>query len=378
MIPRASLAPVLIPDADSHFALYAATCLGRLGHPVHALSAVAMARIRFSRYCTSFTTAPAGAPAAERLGLALRALDRVPAGVVLPVSESGCAWTAEHRATLARSARIVDLPDAGALSIAGHKARLAAFLHGHGIPHPETRALAAGADALAAAGGLGLPLLWKPAVGSGGRGIVRLADAAALKAFARAGTREDGVLQREIPGDDWDASALCRDGELLAWSVHRPLPAGARGFAPATAIAFEEDAAVLDATRRAARALRWSGVMNLDLRRDRNGLVHVLEINPRYWSSLLGSCAAGVHFPHLACLAAAGVPFAPPRARPRRYIQAGTALRLVARGPRAGRPAFGETTAPALIGDPLPYVAGHVASGIARLAGAGRPRRRAA
>ena len=133
---------------------------------------------------------------------------------------------------------------------------------------------------------------------------------------------------------------------------------------------------MLETTARLVKALRWSGIANFDLRRDaRDGRIRVIEINPRYWSSMLGSCASGVHFPHLACLAALGIPFAPPRSRPRHYVQAGTALRLALGKARGTRPSLAETTLPSLIADPLPFAWGRIGREVARLAGSGRKKR---
>lgn len=378
-MPTRRLPPVLVPDAESQFALYVATCLGRAGHRVHALATDRSARLRLSRHCASFDLASATDSAERRLERIGAIVRRLGTCVILPVAEAGMAWTAVHATRLPRAAYVVDLPDPESLGVASDKAALAAFMRRHAIPHPETRALGAGEDPLAASLGLAFPLLWKPARGSGGRGIVRLADRSALEALARAGTAEPGILQSEIPGQDWDASALCRDGEILAASVQYPLPAGARGFAPSTAIAFADDDEVLATTARLVKALRWSGIANFDLRRDaRDGRIRVIEINPRYWSSMLGSCAAGVHFPHLACLAALGIPFAPPRSRPRRYVQAGTALRLALGKARGPRPSLAETTLPSLIADPLPFAWGRIGREVARLAATGKKKGRRA
>ena len=225
MSPR-RLPPVLIPDAESQFALYVATCLGRSGHRVHALSTDRSARIRLSRHCASFALARATDAAERRLERIGAIVRRLGTCVILPVAEAGMAWTAEHAARLPHAAYLVDLPDPESLGAVSDKAALAAFMRAHAIAHPETRSLGAGEDPLPAALGLEFPLLWKPARGSGGRGIVRLADRSALEALARAGTHEPGILQCEIPGQDWDSSALCRDGEILAASVQHPLPAG--------------------------------------------------------------------------------------------------------------------------------------------------------
>jgi predicted ATP-grasp superfamily ATP-dependent carboligase len=58
----------------------------------------------------------------------------------------------------------------------------------------------------------------------------------------------------------------------------------------------------MNVAKKLIHELGWSGVANIDMRFDaRHKIPMVLELNGRYWRSLLGSLNAGVNFPLLAC-----------------------------------------------------------------------------
>jgi hypothetical protein len=112
-------------------------------------------------------------------------------------------------------------------------------------------------------------------------------------------------------------------------------------FRPPGGVEFVHDERVIGVVRELMAAVRWSGVAHVDLRYDSNtGAVNIIEVNPRFWGSVLASLHAGVNFPHLACLAALGRPFVAPDFRTCRYVAGSTALSYWKRG-RFGRRSTG-------------------------------------
>jgi hypothetical protein len=85
--------------------------------------------------------------------------------------------------------------------------------------------------------------------------------------------------------------------------------------------------------------------------------VNVIEINPRFWGSLLGSLSAGINFPHLACLAALGQDLPQTRMRHVRFVAGTAAVRLAWQrlwNPTKIRLHFDKTGISFVLRDPLP------------------------
>ena len=95
---------------------------------------------------------------------------------------------------------------------------------------------------------------------------------------------------------------LCRDGQILAATVQHAIKASSKPFESPIGIEFRDDPPAMNVAKRLIHELGWSGVANIDMRYDaRHKIPMVLELNGRYWFSLLGSLNAGVNFPLLAC-----------------------------------------------------------------------------
>jgi len=233
------------------------------------------------------------------------------------------------------------VPSFASLRIALDKWDLARFLTAHALPHPATELLVRGQEALTRIAQLRFPLLLKPRCGGNGLGIHRCENMRALEHCTRgADLWGKTLVQTEIPGYDIDCSVLCREGEVLAYTIQKGFT-GMADFRPPGGIEFLEDERVIAVMRKLMAALRWSGVAHVDLRYDSlTDRINIIEVNPRFWGSVLGSLHAGVNFPYLACLEALGRSFAPPAFRACRYVAGATALGYWKRG-RFGRSSTG-------------------------------------
>lgn len=223
--------------------------------------------------------------------------------VVLPISECSIRALSQHRQNLSWANKLPQLPNLHALDTVIDKATLANFLETHGVSHPQTVIATAGTVSRDTFSALEFPVLAKPRISSGGVGIRRFETFASLAAFLdEQPTGERWVVQNFIEGHDRAVNVICRNGVIVAATAQHVIQPANKPFHPAVGVAVKDDPATLSLAERLIHALQWSGVANIDMRFDKNRqLPVVLEINGRYWLSLLASLNAGVNFPLLAC-----------------------------------------------------------------------------
>lgn len=173
------------------------------------------------------------------------------------------------------------------------KAELSRLCARWDVPHPETVIPASGAEAAEAAWRLGLPVIakwsrpWLLPPGTGLRSTTLLQSAAEARRLhersAEAGSRL--LLQRYLPaGPDTDwffHGAFARGGrplitgsgrKELSWPVRTGLTAVGRWL---------PDPAVEEAGLRLAERLGYQGILDLDFRRDEQGVFRLVDFNPR-------------------------------------------------------------------------------------------------
>lgn len=215
---------------------------------------------------------------------------------------------------------------------------------------------------------IGLPLVLKPDMGEGGRGLFYCRDMATLTAALHLiKNQEAAYLAQELVaegGYGLGVSILMDDRQnVLASFTHRrlreyPVRGGPSSLRQAVHHRqAEEDAVTL------LRAIQFSGVAMVEFKvESATDRAFFLEINPRFWGSLPLAIRAGVDFPTLLCRWAMGRTFNQPRYQEglqMRNLLPGDLLHLLGKAGRVKRDFWNPTIADDLLtlSDPGPALA---------------------
>lgn len=304
---------VLLDEFDDGLAVSIGRCLLiDRGFSVHTISADPNSSLKLSRRTTS-SYAPLDTPEAVvdavRLHAASHRID-----VVLPVQETMIVLVGRAVAELTEIAAIAPHPDPALCARVDHKGSFHMLAEAAGLPMPRAwpaSALTSQSSHLRAHDG---PLLVKPCMGWGGGGILRfesgqeLFDADARGEVPSAG-ESDWIIEEFLEGIDASASLLAVDGVVVAVSNKRTAIRQTKSFKSAGLMnEYFDDPTIAKIATTFASTLGWSGPAHLDFRLTPDGSAHLLEVNPRFWQTTLGTLKVGVNYPAMACRLALGLP----------------------------------------------------------------------
>ena len=310
----------LIPDGEDLGTLRVVRSLAHSKKVnVHVLSVGQTLRgIHCSRHCKSYKLRSPRSNDDARLEQILQISRRVHIDVLLPVSEEGVIFVASNQRLLNEHFHIPPIPDHKTLKIASDKWSLNEFAHQRDLPTPKSILFQnpKGIDSLSSS--FSNPVLLKPRIGGGGKGIQRFDTASqllnALEQQSEALFQNGYLIQEFISGSEVDLSVLCQDGKILAYTIQRPVLKAANSFSYGKVVEFIKHGEIFEIGQRLLSALNWNGVAHIDFICDeKNERIFILDFNPRYWGTLFGSTVSGVNFPYLTCLAARGVSFPIPQ-----------------------------------------------------------------
>jgi len=256
---------------------------------------------------------------------------------------------------------VTPFPKSDAFEIANNKWLLAEWLKNNHIPHPSTILYQTDSTFEENLSYLSFPVLIKPVRGGNGNGIKIFRTADELYSYSKQYIHSgEFIIQSFIHGYDIDCSVLCQEGKILAYTIQKAFVAGRRQFGPPAGIDFLYDEATYEVAKELVKKFNWNGVVHIDLRYDKiDKQVKVLEMNPRFWSSVTGSLCAGVNFPYLACLAGLKQDILIKEPKLKRFVNGSVAIKILVQRlvPRNRKNYyFDNSIIEFLLRDPLPHI----------------------
>ncbi|MEV5311527.1 MULTISPECIES: ATP-grasp domain-containing protein [unclassified Streptomyces] len=278
-----------------HGTLGAVRTLGRAGVEVHLVADRAGSPVGRSRFVRRLHPPPAPHAGSDGVAATLR---RVAAevgrpAVLLPMDDATAVAVGALRTELA-AGYLLPAPSDLLPEHVADKTELAGVCTALDVPHPVTVVPDSAAQAAAAAGCLGLPVVakwsrpWLLPPGTGLRSTV-LVDTPRQARQLYERTREAGsplLLQEFLPPGpdlDWFVHAYAdHSGVLVAGGTGRKLYSWPRGAGLTAVGVWSPNPRLWQLTARLVDELGYRGVLDLDFRRcARTGRYHLLDFNPR-------------------------------------------------------------------------------------------------
>ena len=336
---RAAPAGALVLGAD-YRGLGVVRSLGRRGIPVWVLTQPGDTLAAHSRYARRALSWEAGD--VDGL-LALAARHALDGWALFPTTDEAAALVGRHHARLGERFTLTS-PSWDVVRWAYDKRATHRLARATGVDHPATEYPRDAADVTALE--LDYPVILKPAIKEG---FNRLTAAKAWRVDSReellaryeeaCGLVDPELLmiQELIPGGgeaQLSYAALAVDGRVAASLVARRTRQYPADFGRAsTFVETVEAPEVIGPSERLIEAMDFTGIVELEYKCDpRDGLLKLLDVNPRVWGwqSLCG--VAGVDFPYLLWLHVSGEPL--PRVEARagvRWLRLSTDLPMAVR-----------------------------------------------
>lgn len=315
---------ILIPDGESYIILGVLRCLSMIeGIQLFVISETRNTAVRRSRYITEFIHCAPISRSDEWIEMINQISDSRNIDVILPVFEISSRKLIRHREMLRKPHSLLLPTTQEKFNTAENKWHLALHLAQNGIPGPislSAEKYFGGADMPAR---IPFPLLVKRVIDTGGgEGITRFDCPEDLRQFFTDRLPDASmVIQEYVEGYDLGCNVLCKNGEVLAYTIQQGTVFSPKPFTPQVGLKMIHDERVIGQVKHLMHSLDWSGVANIDMRYDiRNDRFLILEINARFWYTVLASALAGVNFPELYCKTVLGRSFPIPAYQEIEYL----------------------------------------------------------
>ncbi|MCF7568620.1 ATP-grasp domain-containing protein [Sabulilitoribacter arenilitoris] len=305
---------VLIPDGEAPVLMIVLNCLSEVrGIKIHVMSDDNEIPMKHSNKVHKFSFYPKTTNT-DFINHINKEVDKYNIDVIMPIFEDAIRVILEHKDLISSINKLALLPSYENFNTANNKGLLNKHLAENNLPFPKTQMIDKGVDFDIKT--VDFPVLVKPAEGiGGGNGIDVFRDKSGLNEFLNSDKFNcTYLIQDYVEGYDIDCSVLCKNGEILAYTIQKPNMFGNSKYAPQISFEFLENDVLFKDVEKLMKTLNWSGVAHLDMRYDKNANnFKVIEVNPRFWGSVEASLFAGVNFPYLYAAASLGYEFDMPK-----------------------------------------------------------------
>lgn len=271
--------------------------LARMGHKAFMLTDDEKTPFIRSKFCSGYLKTAAESDSAEYANELTEFIQEKDIDILFPMSDVTMRLVSRHKEKLGAIVKI-SVPDEGKLDIALNKARAMRFAEENGFLTPKTMFPRTLDDALRMIREGEGKIVLKTPYGTGGSGVFISDDKNSLSAWVtqRFDPENPIVLQEFIDGDFYDLMAICQDGKISEWfGFYLP---SEYSFAGAPPYAFPSlNNGMYEYCRSFIEKLDWTGPIDFDFLRGKDGRLYLLEINPRLSGTTNFAYKLGVDLP---------------------------------------------------------------------------------
>ena len=296
---------VLVTDGRALSALAIARSLGNAGVEVHVCDAFRRTVSAFSKYVTeSKLHDPIGESTEAFVDWLVACCRREQYDLVIPVRDETTLAVAANRERLSAGTELL-VADGATISRLMDKGSCMQAADSLGVPIPPTYYPTASEDLDAIRAEATFPVLIKPRIASGARGIVRADEPSELAQTYRqvADSHPEPIVQEFVDhsGGHYSIGTVFDDNaEPVATHVYKETRQYPASGGPAIAAHTVEREPWVDSVLDLLRAHDWVGPAHMDVLYDPDTETYrLIEINPRFWSSLSLTINSGVDIPRL-------------------------------------------------------------------------------
>jgi len=313
---------VLLPEGHITYMTLVVNCLAQQKNiMIYVISNLRFSELSLSKKTSNFAYYPKTNNETDWIINIEKEIKKHTIDLIIPIDTYGIRTLIKNKNTISFSNKLGVLPTLENFNIADNKSLLARHMLKFNIAFPNT--LYYTKEELLEDVIEDYPILIKPVEGfSDGEGILKFNGFQELKTHLMSKKLNyNFIIQNYISGYDIDCSVLCKNGEILAFTIQKGNLEGVREFAPNLGVEFLYNEELYLTVEKLMKSINWSGVAHIDMRYDQNdNTFKVIEINTRFSGSLDASLVSGVNFPYLYTLASLNLGFSKPKYNHVKYL----------------------------------------------------------